>query len=451
MKKSAPAPLVGGAMSRAILGCSVLVVLGSCVGTVKGQHPGWVPLPNAPTAGRHDDIHFLDPQVGWAVSSSGKIHRTTNGGNSWVQQPQVSEYFRSVYFADAQRGWAGTLGDGNVLYATTNSGASWHAVTNLPNPGPEAICGLSGFGDDLIVATGAYFGPAKFTRSTDGGTTWTTKNMGAYARNLVDCHFFSADSGIVVGGSPSPSESLSRTRILVTTDAGETWEVAHTGTRQGSYGWKIFFQTRMNGWVSAYGHGSAQVYKTTDGGSSWVELQVPNNDALEGIGFANETLGWTDGWGSASQTVDGGASWAEVDLEGNFNNRFVMFGDSVGYAAGRTILKYDPSVSTAPEPPVIADVPATDVLQLTSYPNPTSGRATIEFVLPETSPVTVRIYTALGRHIDTVVDDEMMPPGRQNILWSATDPSGHELPSGRYLYRVDAGREASSRILTLIR
>lgn len=414
------------------------------------QSSGWSVLLGAPVAGRHDDIHFADPQLGWAVSSSGKIHRTTDGGNSWVQQLQVSEYFRSIYFSDTQHGWAGTLGGGNLLYATTNGGASWQPVTNLPDPGPDAVCGMSGFGSDLIVATGAYFAPAKFTRSTDGGATWTTKDMSAYARNLVDCHFFSPDSGFAVGGSPAPTQGQSHPVILLTTDRGETWQTVHHGSQNGSYGWKIFFQSRKNGWVSAYHTGSAQVFKTTDGGLHWVEQQVPNNDGLEGIGFASETLGWTDGWGTASQTVNGGQTWTPVDLAGNFNNRFVMFGDSVGYAAGRTIMKYDPAVSSVGAPPA-EESTFQDVLQLSSYPNPTSGRATIEFVLPESAPVTVRVYTALGRHIATIVNGETMSPGRQRVEWNGTDALGHDVPSGRYLYRVDAGREASSRILTLIR
>jgi photosystem II stability/assembly factor-like uncharacterized protein len=437
-------------MRNAISACFTAALLSSSAHVAWAQHSGWSVLPNAPVAGRHDDIHFVDPQRGWAVDSSGKIHRTTNGGNSWVQQLQASEYFRSVYFSDAQHGWAGTLGGANLLYATTNGGAAWQPVTNLPSPGPDAVCGLSGFGSDLIVATGAYHGPAKFTRSTDGGATWTTKDMSGYARNLVDCHFFSPDSGFAVGGSPSPSEGQSHPVILLTADRGDTWQTVHHGSRNGSYGWKIFFQNAKNGWVSAYDTGGAQVFKTTDGGLHWVEQQVPNNDALEGIGFASETLGWTDGWGSASQTVNGGQTWTPVDLEGNFNNRFVMFGDSVGYAAGRTIMKYDPSVSSVEEPPT-AESAFRDVLQLSSHPNPTSGRATIEFILPESAPVTVRVYTALGRHVVTIVDGETMLPGRQSVEWSGRDAFEREVPSGRYLYRVDAGREASSRILTLIR
>src|SRR5690606_4879638 len=203
--------------------------------------------------------------------------------------------------------------------------------------------------------------------------TWTVKDMSAYARNLVDCHFFSPDSGFAVGGSPAPSESQSHPVILLTTDRGDTWQTVFHGSQNGSYGWKIFFQSRKNGWVSAYDLGGAQVFKTTDGGLHWVEQFVPNNDGLEGIGFASETLGWTDGWGSASQTVDGGETWTPVNLQGNYNNRFVMFGDSVGYAAGRTILKYDPAVSGVEQPAVADESTMRDLLQLSSRPNPTSG------------------------------------------------------------------------------
>src|SRR5690606_12906481 len=142
---------------HAISACFVAALLLANVLAATAQHSGWIVLPNAPVAGRHDDIHFLDPQRGWAVSSSGKIHRTTNGGATWVEQFQGPEHFRSGWFSDAQHGWAGTLGGATLLCATTDGGATWQSV-NLPNPRPEAICGMSGFGGDLIVATGAYHG-----------------------------------------------------------------------------------------------------------------------------------------------------------------------------------------------------------------------------------------------------------------------------------------------------
>ena len=419
------------------------------------QSGGWVLLPNAPVAGRHDDIHFVTPDVGWICSSSGKIHKTTDGGDSWNEQIQVEDYFRSIYFSDDQHGWAGTLGAStDILWATTNGGTSWAPIANPPAPAPEAICGLSGFGSDFIVGTGAYFGPARFTRSTDGGATWTTQDMSAYARNLVDCHFWSPDSGFAVGGSPAPDAETAFTVILFTADGGDTWEVRHTGTVAGSYGWKLFFQSPVNGWVSTYNFMGGEVYKTTDGGLTWEEQVVPGTDSLEGIGFVTANRGWVDGWDLTAQTFDGGTNWEIVDLGDNNINRFVFLPNGSGYASGSTIYKYDPTLSDAPPLPAEPDLTIAidkDPLRLRSYPNPAPGDLTIEFVLPRPGPVTVSLYTALGRRFRTLVLEESMPEGTQRVQWDGRDADGTALPSGRYLYRVDAVGTASSRILAIVR
>lgn len=439
------------------LGFVVLALAASAPGAL-AQSGGWTALPGAPVAGRHDDIHFVTPQIGWVCSSSGRILKTTNGGTSWTEQIETTEYFRAIYFSDAQHGWAGTLASTeSVLWRTTTGGALWEYVPNLPTeptPPMVAVCGLSGFGSDFIAGTGAYFGFPRFLRSTDAGANWTVKDMSAHARNLIDCHFWSADSGFAVGGSPAPDADHGYTVILFTADGGTTWETRHTGTVQGSYGWKIFFQSPQNGWVSTYSLIGAEVYKTTDGGVTWEEQDVPGTDELEGIGFATPTRGWTDGWGNTAQTFDGGDNWQVFDFGNNNINRFFFLPDGTGYASGSTIYKYDPSLSDAPPfPPALdlSDAAPQDPLRLRSYPNPAQGEVRIEFILAQPAPVTVRMYTALGREFRTLVADQEMGAGTQIVTWDGSDADGRSLPSGRYLYRVDAGGVASSRILAIVR
>src|SRR5262249_33328634 len=108
---------------------------------------GWATLPNAPIAPsayeRHDDLFFVSPDSGWVVNGAGEVHRTTDGGQSWTHQATLPNYLRCVGFATPLKGWAGTLYGDPLLYATDDAGATWTPVTNIPNPLPYGICGLS--------------------------------------------------------------------------------------------------------------------------------------------------------------------------------------------------------------------------------------------------------------------------------------------------------------------
>ena len=405
----------------------------------------WQVLPNAPVAARHDDVQFLDPFLGWVVNGSGEVHRTTDGGLSWELQLQVTPYLRSLHFVDAAVGLVGTLEGADLLYRTTNGGASWTRIDSLlPVPRPQGICGLTGVGDH-VFGCGRYFGGwPRFIHSPDRGATWTSVELVAYARNVVDCWFVTPDSGFVVGGTPAGGEV--KPLILFTPDAGRTWQTRYTGVDPGDYCWKIFFVTRQVGYVSIQG---TAVLKTTDSGLTWVRKPVPGIDGIQGIGFATEKLGWVDGFvGSSMMTTDGGDTWepAVIGQPDPAVDRFQMLSETLGYAAGTTIYKYLPAAAAVE----LAAAPRGPGLELMSHPNPTAARTTITYLVPEGGPVKVRIYDVLGRQIRTLRDRDQAA-GANAVDWDVKDDGGRPVGAGIYLYRVDAGGRAESRRMLVVR
>src|SRR5262245_36344269 len=166
---------------------------------------GWATLPNAPIAPsgyeRHDDLFFVSPDSGWVVNGAGEIHRTTDGGESWTHQATLPNYLRCVGFATPFKGWAGTLFGDPLLYATTDAGVTWTPVTNIPPPLPFGICGLSVVNASVAYGCGRYDGPpAVLIKTSDGGATWTSRDMEPLATALIDCHFFDESNGLAVGG-----------------------------------------------------------------------------------------------------------------------------------------------------------------------------------------------------------------------------------------------------------
>ena len=74
-------------------------------------------------------IFFIDAQRGWAVGESDIILSTADGGKSWQPQASGTEaWLESVTFMDAQRGW--TVGSGGTILSTNDGGKNWQLQSN---------------------------------------------------------------------------------------------------------------------------------------------------------------------------------------------------------------------------------------------------------------------------------------------------------------------------------
>ncbi|MDZ7340858.1 MAG: T9SS type A sorting domain-containing protein [candidate division KSB1 bacterium] len=85
-----------------------------------------------------------------------------------------------------------------------------------------------------------------------------------------------------------------------------------------------------------------------------------------------------------------------------------------------------------------------------NYPNPFNPDTEIHYELPEACHVTLKIYNLLGQQIKTLVDHDA-PAGSHTVRWDGKDQHGHNLASGIYLYRLEAGSYVASNKLALVR
>ncbi|HRF78063.1 MAG TPA: hypothetical protein PLB46_15905, partial [Chitinophagales bacterium] len=150
----------------------LLIVLALCSNILLAQsNPSWFTYDGTPTAGRFDDIFFINDSTGWAVSSDGEIYKTVNAGKNWVLKLGESTYFRSVEFFDENVGFAGSLF--GELYKTVDGGDSWEDIGDLLPHVFTGICGLSVADDTSIYACGIWSGCAYIFKWTDRGETWS--------------------------------------------------------------------------------------------------------------------------------------------------------------------------------------------------------------------------------------------------------------------------------------
>ena len=109
-------------------------------------------------------VYFIDANIGWAVGSSGIIRTTTDGGTNWLcPSSGTIKDLRSVYFVDATTGWA--VGSSGTILMTTDGGASW-----LSQSSGTSETMRSAFFTDAATGWAAGEGGA-ILKTTTGGIT----------------------------------------------------------------------------------------------------------------------------------------------------------------------------------------------------------------------------------------------------------------------------------------
>ena len=80
-----------------------------------------------------------------------------------------------------------------------------------------------------------------------------------------------------------------------------------------------------------------------------------------------------------------------------------------------------------------------------NYPNPFNPTTTINYSIPRTSLVTIKVYDVLGREIETLVNDEKHI-GNYKVEFNAS-----KLASGIYFYKMQAGDFSETKKLILLK
>jgi hypothetical protein len=142
--------------------------------------------------------------------------------------------------------------------------------------------------------------------------------------------------------------------------------------------------------------------------------------------------------------VDGsGSSQTAINYE--YTDQAVVNGVTYTYRLishdiNGTVHEYDLTAQATPEAPM----PVEYALHQ-NYPNPFNPTTTLSFDLLESGFASLKVYNLLGQEVVTVVNG-MMEHGSHIAVFDAAD-----LPSGVYIYRLEAGDFVSQKKMMLMK
>lgn len=229
-----------------------------------------------------NNIFFATPDTGYAVGQVGHIVKTTDAGATWTVQTGSSNLY-GLYFTSSTTGYA--CGTGGVLLKTTDGGTSWNPLTS---PCPGFHLNSIYFTDKLTGYVGGYQGVYK---TTNAGSTWTPI---VASISVVKLYFLNSQVGFA---------SCDLGLFIKTTDGGTTWTSKQATPNSASLT-GIHFINASTGYLC----GNNTLLKTKDGGTTWTNDDAfGNSGTLYDIEFTNDSIGYMSGQGgNFYKTIFGG-------------------------------------------------------------------------------------------------------------------------------------------------
>ncbi len=88
---------------------------------------------------------------------------------------------------------------------------------------------------------------------------------------------------------------------------------------------------------------------------------------------------------------------------------------------------------------------------ISSYPNPFTDIATINFNVTGATPVTISIYDVSGRLVRAIVENAVFSGGEHSVQWGGVNSNGEAVVPGVYFCRMNSGGSIHSSRMVMVR
>ena len=312
----------------------------------------------------------------------------------------------------------------------------------------------------LIVEStpGNFASELLFNYSFDGGKTVTSNQFPGLWNDITppsaflpdkfihDSYFFNGHAGFLVGSDGN---------IIKTTDTGQNWESINSGVVEQLWDIK-FINDKIGFVVGDFG----RILKTEDGGETWRKTDSGTQENIYSIAFKNEHDGWVGTENGLRYTTDQGETWQGVPLRYIhgliMNVEFDKSGNGYAYTpapmgpltlegidefipGGYNLLLVNKNEDIAVYDDIAKDISPKTIQLKPNYPNPFNSNTTINYYLPASGSVSLRIYNVQGKLVRTIVD-KTQQAGEFSVSWDGLSDRGDFVASGIYFYMLRQGK-----------
>lgn len=399
------------------------------------------------------DVVMLDSTTAYVVSRGRSILRTTDRGETWFDLTAPLSYvmpWNGLTFYDPENGVA--VGDyGTVFTIKGGDMSGWcRAITESPVNLHSAL-----YVTPAEIFVGADSG--WIFHSLDSGRTWSSEKISQWPiRSIFEMR------GVYFVGLPLfalTSHSICTKLEISSSPWSET--ILEAFQSQGAEAFDGEFACG-DGPAYIVGFGgdadpSPVILRRSPSDTSWNKVQCGNinNGPLLGVSAPSANVVYACGRaGMTIRSTDGGSSWSQYQVPVTAVaipdlNAIHFIDEEHGTAAGAmgTIL-YTSNGGLTHVSDGRLGIPGSFILEQ-NYPNPFNPSTVIRFVVRNSGYVSLKIYDVLGREIVTLIDGERKSPGGYSVRWDGRDRNGMQAASGIYFYELatQTGRQVKKAVM----
>jgi len=353
----------------------------------------------------------------FARSDSG-IYLSTNNGTSWTKTALNNK----IVYSLATLGTVIYAGTGaNGIYSSANNGANW-TQTSLNN---QTIYSLTINGNNIFAGAsgnGVYL-------STNNGTNWIQYNLSSHTVLSLAASGTNIFAGTSLFG------------VYRSTNNGTNW----TQTNLSNTSIKSFAILGTYYFAGSYSLSNPTgIYRSTDGGT-WTSIGLNSLTVLSLAVSGNNIFAGTDN--GIYLSTNNGANWIIKNqgfssiphIEALLVVNNYVFAGSNGASIWRRLLAESIGIKK-----ISTEIPSEYSLSQ-NYPNPFNPTTNIRYEIPKSGNVKLVVLDALGREIESLVN-EKQSPGTYEAAFNAS-----QYPSGVYFYKISADRFSQVKKMMLIK
>jgi len=400
-------------------------------------------------------VHFPSSTTGYAVGVDGTILKTTDQGLTWssTTNAYAGYWFWDVHFTSENVGYVvgetdpqnNPSGNGIIL-KTTDGGSTW---TSMFSGNPDPMRDIFVLDDNTIFASGgAELTTSYIWKSTDAGVTWNTTGPSFYDAMIGGIYFLNTNRGFF-GMYESTHGNINPGAMtwMNTSNGGTTFNSDFINNSAGYWNFSTDFPSETIGYSSKSTYsGSDVVYikKTIDGGINWTELEIQNYlGSIYNIDFINENIGYSVGGTSSNssvfKTTDGGATWvSESTGTSEMLRSSYFFNGTTGIAVGDDgkIIKRNKTNGI--------NSTSSQLTSVNVYPNPTLKSSIISIETDRSLAVKLNVVSIDGK---LIFEKEKILTSGTNLINLDTE----KLQSGVYFINITDVKHHTINRLKLIK